>query len=159
MPGWLSLATGLGRDLVFGRLQAAKKSAIAAVIAYALIAVFAVASLYYLYSAIWLLIAEATDPLTATWIMLGVNIVLILIVFVSFRIYRSSVMRAAQGRAQTARADMLAGGSSLQMAFQAGRAAESGLRANAKAIAATAIVLGIAIGARPELLGLARRRR
>jgi hypothetical protein len=159
MRGWLSLATGLGRDLVWGRLQAAKKSAVAAVIAYSLIAIFAIASLCYLYGALWWSFAEATDEITASWIMLGVNLALILIVFVIFRLYCSSVKRAASGRAQTARADVLAGGSTLQMAFQAGRAAESGLRKNAKSIAATAIVLGLAVGARPELLGLGRRRR
>jgi hypothetical protein len=159
MRGWLSLATGLGRDLVVGRLQAAKKSAIAAVVAYALITVFAIASLCYLYSAIWMVIAKSTGPLTATWIMLGVNVALILIVFVIYRIYRGSVMRAAKRRAESARVGVLAGGSPLQVAVQAGRAAESGLRANAKTIAATAIVLGLAVGARPELLGLARRRR
>jgi hypothetical protein len=91
--------------------------------------------------------------------MLGINVGLMLIVYVIFRIYRSSVTRAAHGRAQDARADMLAGGSSLNLAFAAGRAAESGLRANAKTLAATAIVLGLAIGARPELLGLGRKRR
>jgi hypothetical protein len=159
MPGWLSLATGLGRDLVAGRLQAAKKSVIATVVAYALIIVFAIASLCYLYSAIWMVIVKSTGPLTATWIMLGANVVLILIVFVSLRIYRRSVMRAAKRRAETARIGALTTGSPLQMAVQAGRAAESGFRANAKTIAATAIVLGLAVGARPELLGLVRRRR
>lgn len=157
--GWLSLATGLGRDLLWGRLEAAKKSAVAAVIAYALIIVFAIASLCYLYAAIWMLIAHATDPMSATWIMLGINLALMLIVYLIFRLYRSSVRRAADGRAQVARADMLASSAGLNLMFEAGRVAEGGLRANAKTLVATAIVLGLAIGARPELLGGRKRRR
>lgn len=159
MRGWLSLATGLGRDLMWGRIEAAKKSAVAAAITYMLMAVFGVASLCYLYSAIWAVIAHATGPMTATWIMLGANVALMLIVYVIYRIYRSSVTRAAHGRTQHARADVLTGATQLNMAYEAGRAVESGLKANAKTLAATAIVLGLAIGARPELLGLGRRRR
>jgi hypothetical protein len=159
VPGWLSLAAGLGRDLVWGRLEAAKKNAIAAVIAYLLIAIFAIAALCSLYGAIWRLIAHATDELAATWIMLGINLALALLVYVIYRIYHSSVTRAASGRVQAARHEVLAGGSTMKLAFEAGRAAEAGLRGHAKTLVVTAIVLGLAIGARPELLGVRRGRR
>lgn len=160
MRGWLSLATGLGRDLLVGRLEAAKKSAVAALIAYSLIFVFAIASLCYLYSAIWTLIAHRTDPMAATWIMLGLNVGLIVIVYVAYRIYRSSVTRVAEERAHGARADMLTGGSGLGMAFEAGRVVEGGLRANAKTLVTAAVVLGLVLGARPEIiLGRRKKRR
>ncbi|GIL39762.1 hypothetical protein [Roseiterribacter gracilis] len=153
MRGWLSLASGLGRDLLVGRVEAAKKNAVAAVIAYSLIAAFGVASLGFLYAAIWALLARRTDPMAATWIMLGINVGLMLLVYVIYRIYRSSVTRVADERANGARADLMTGASSLNLAFEAGRIVESGLKANAKTLVVGAIVLGLTMG----LLGGRRR--
>ena len=114
---------------------------------YIAVVVFGGAALVFFYILAYALLSDALDPRSAAAILCAANLAAIGLIFL-VRYIRAHDRPAPRGLA-----DAL-GGEEIEAALGLGRDFEKKLRQSAPEIALIAAVLGIAVGARPELLSL-----
>jgi hypothetical protein len=133
------------------------------IVFYAVIATFALAALVFLYVLLYRLVASRLGDISAAAILCGANLLLILLAVAARAVFRPKPIAASAAspvvQLLKAHTEGL-GGKDLN--FDAGIAIGNQIgrhiRKATPQIALAAVVLGLVIGARPQILGLFRRR-
>jgi hypothetical protein len=131
---------------------------------YAVLGMFALAALVFLYVLIYRWLSLRLDDVSAAAIMLGANLILIALMLAARAIFRPRPVIAASPLAELIKSQLEHLGAEVEdKDFQAGLAvgAEIGrhLRKATPQIVLAAAVLGLVIGIRPQILGLFSRER
>jgi hypothetical protein len=130
---------------------------------YAVVAVFALAALVFLYVLLYRLLASRLDDVSAAAILCGANLLLIVLIVAGRAVFRPRPVAASAAspivELLKTHAEGLGG---KDMNFDAGIAIGNQIgrhiRKATPQIALAAVVLGLVIGIRPQILGLFRRR-
>jgi len=122
----------------------------------AVLAILGLAALVFLYVFAFEAIAAALDPQSAAAILCGANLLLIALILIG----RSIARRSRRRPQRPGRPDIAAlAGPEMEEALAFGIQTAERLREMAPTAAIVAAILGLAVGARPELLDLLKPRR
>jgi hypothetical protein len=128
---------------------------------YAVLAVFGLAALVFFYVLLYRFLAVRLDDVSAAAILCGTNLLLIVLMLAGKALYRPKRVIAASPLAELIKSQIEGLGTS-DVNFDAGIAIGNRIgkriRKATPQIALAALVLGLVIGVRPQILGLFRRK-
>jgi len=128
---------------------------------YAVLAIFALAALVFFYVMLYRWLALRLDDVSAAAIVCGADLLFIALMLVGRALFRPKPIVTASPLAELIRSQVEGSGTK-DMNFDAGIAIGNRIgrhiRKATPQIALAAVVLGLVIGARPQILGLFRRK-
>ena len=128
---------------------------------YSVLAVFALAALVFFYVLIYRFLSSRLDDVSAAAILCGANLLLIALMFAGRALFRPKPVTVTSPLAELIKSQVEGLGSS-DVNFDAGLAIGhqigKHIRKATPQIALAAVVLGLVIGVRPQVLGLFRRK-
>ncbi len=155
MNGLLSFLLREAPALLGGRalIRQAVRRAVTTVAVYAIVGILGTASLSFLYVLIYIWLSGRLDPLDAAAILSGSNLLIAAVILIV-----RSVMQKKRPEPPTSLAHAITQSIDPKAAVAAGMAIGRKIRKATPKIALGAGLIGLAIGIRPQLIGLTRRR-